>query len=45
MSHCGKCGGCCGGCGAMELTAGEIEMLRLLAQYPFLPVVRRRNTV
>ena len=43
MSHCGKCGGCCGGCGAMELTAGEIEMLRLLAQYPFLPVARRAD--
>ena len=43
MSHCGKCGGGCGGCGAMELTAGEIEMLRLLAQYPFLPVARRAD--
>lgn len=44
MSHCGKCGGCCGGCGAMELTEGEIEMLRLLAQYPFLPVARRADS-
>ena len=44
MSHCGKCGGCCGGCSAMELTEGEIEMLRLLAQYPFLPVARRADS-
>ena len=36
------CGGCCGNCGScMELTLGEIEMLRLLSQIPFLPVARR----
>ena len=39
------CGGCCGSCGSsggcMELTLGEIEMLRLLSQIPFLPVARR----
>ena len=45
MSGCNGCGGSCGGCngcgGAMELTAGEIAMLRELAQIPFLPVARR----
>lgn len=47
MSNCENCSGCtgCGGCsgcgGAMELTQGEIEMLRTLAQIPFLPVARR----
>ena len=38
--NCGSCGSCgCGGC--MELTVGEIEMLGLLAQIPFLPVARK----
>lgn len=45
MSGCGGCCGNCGSCGnsggCMELTLGEIEMLRLLAQIPFLPVARR----
>ena len=42
MSKCGSCCGSCGGCGAsMELTAGEIRMLRRLGQIPFLPVARR----
>ena len=45
MSGCGGCCGSCGSCGnsggCMELTSGEIEMLRLLAQIPFLPVVRK----
>lgn len=45
MSGCGGCCGSCGSCGAsggcMELTMGEIEMLRLLAQIPFLPVARK----
>lgn len=47
MANCENCSGCtgCGGCsgcgGAMELTQGEIEMLRTLAQIPFLPVARR----
>ena len=42
MSKCGKCCGRCGGCsgGALELTAGEIDMLQKLSQIPFLPVVR-----
>ena len=41
----GGCGGSCGSCGAaggcMELTVGEIGMLRTLAQIPFLPVARK----
>ena len=48
MANCNSCGGCgggCGGCGgcsgALELTRGEIEMLRTLAQIPFLPVARK----
>ena len=40
-SACGGCGGCSGCAGAMELTQGEIEMLRSLAQIPFLPVARK----
>ena len=42
MSGCnGHCQGC-GGCGKqLELTAGEITMLRTLGQIPFLPVARR----
>ena len=44
MSNCNSCGKGCGGCsgcaGALELTVGEIEMLRTLAQIPFLPVAR-----
>ena len=45
MSGCGGCCGSCGSCGnsggCMELTLGEIEMLRLLSQIPFLPVARK----
>lgn len=47
MHDCNTCSGCtnCGGCsgcgGAMELTLGEIEMLRTLSQIPFLPVARK----
>ena len=45
MSGCGGCCGNCGSCGnsggCMELTVGEIEMLRTLAQIPFLPVARK----
>ena len=48
MAHdCGNCSGCssscagCGGCrGALELNAGELEMLDTLARIPFLPVAR-----
>ena len=45
MSGCSGCCGSCGSCGSsngcMELTLGEIEMLHLLSQIPFLPVARR----
>ena len=44
MSACGSCGNCggCAGCSAeLELTEGEIEMLRTLGQIPFLPVARK----
>jgi len=38
---CGACcGGSCTGCGgALELTRGELDLLQLFAQIPFLPVV------
>ena len=48
MGNCGNCKGNCGGCsgctgcgGAMELTEGEIAMVRTLGQIPFLPVARK----
>lgn len=47
MPDCANCTGCtnCGGCtgcgGALELSRGEIEMLRTLGQIPFLPVARK----
>lgn len=47
MSGCGHCSGnceSCGGCqGALVLTEGEAELLRKLAQIPFLPVARRAD--
>lgn len=40
-NHCGACcGGSCGG-GALELTEGELTLLRRFAQLPFLPAARR----
>ena len=48
MGNCGNCKGNCGGCsgctgcgGAIELTKGEIAMVRTLGQIPFLPVARK----
>ena len=48
MGNCGNCKGNCGGCsgctgcgGSMELTEGEITMVRTLGQIPFLPVARK----
>ena len=50
MSECNGCGGSCGTCGsyggcgggnALELSEGEIQMLRRLSQIPFLPVARK----
>lgn len=38
-----SCAGC-GGCGkALELTRQELDLLRTLAQIPFLPVARRSD--
>ena len=49
MSGCNGCGGSCGTCGgcgggnALELSEGEIWMLKSLSQIPFLPVARRMD--
>ncbi len=44
MGTCGHCSGNCAGCagcsGCLELTQGEVRMLRTLGQIPFLPVAR-----
>ena len=47
--ECGhnRCGACCGGIcggGALELTAPELDLLRRLAEIPFLPVARTRDS-
>ena len=43
----GDCKGCdrnCGGCGkVLELSQGEIDLLRALGQYSFLPVARKTD--
>ena len=50
MSECNGCGGSCGTCGscggcgggnALELSEGEIFLLKTLSQIPFLPVARK----
>lgn len=38
--NCGSCNGCAK---VLELTEGEIEMLRTLGQYAFLPIARRAD--
>ena len=39
---CDHCTGGCGGCAReLTLTKGELEMLRKLAQIPFLPIARK----
>lgn len=39
---CENCAGGCGGCAReLTLTEGEVEMLRKLAQIPFLPIARK----
>lgn len=44
---CHKCSGNCAACsgcaGALELTEGELHLLRCLGQYPFLPVARKTS--
>lgn len=42
MSDCNSCSGGCGGCAKeLTLTPGELDMLKKLAQIPFLPIARR----
>ena len=44
MSHCNHNCASCGGCAAtLELTDGEIGLLRELGQFSFLPVARRAD--
>ena len=38
--NCGSCNGCAK---VLELTEGEIEMLRTLGQFAFLPIARRAD--
>ena len=45
MSGCGNCCGNCGGCGELVLSEGEIALLQQLAQFPFLPVARRADSM
>jgi len=45
MSGCGNCCGSCGGCGELILSDGEIQILHTLAQIPFLPVVRKADSM
>ena len=43
MACNGNCGAC-SGCGkALELTRGELDLLNVLAQIPFLPVARKAD--
>ena len=46
MSGCNNCSGnchSCSGCSAITLNEGELHILQLLGQIPFLPVVRNAN--
>ncbi len=44
MSDCKGCCGSCGGCGkTLELSRGEVDLLRCLGQYSFLPVARKAD--
>lgn len=47
MGNCGGCGGNCGSCGgcagSLVLTEKEIDLLKLLGQMAFLPVVRKAS--
>lgn len=38
--NCANCRGCVG---VLELTEGEVELLRTLGQYAFLPIARRAD--
>ena len=39
------CCGNCGGCGELVLSEGEVALLQQLAQFPFLPVARRADSM
>lgn len=44
MSDCKNCAGGCSGCGkVLELSRGELDLLRALGQYSFLPVARKKD--
>ena len=47
MGNCGSCTGNCGSCGgcagSLVLTEKEVELLQLLGQVAFLPVVRKAS--
>ena len=44
MGNCKGCSGGCGGCGkTLELSQGELDLLRALGQYSFLPVARKAD--
>ena len=44
MAGCNGCSGNCGGCGkTLELSQGEVDLLRSLGQYSFLPVARKAD--
>ncbi len=45
MAGCEKCCGSCGGCGELVLSPGEVGLLNLLAQIPFLPVARHAGSM
>lgn len=39
----GNCGGCSGCGSSLELSRGEIDLLQVLEQVPFLPIARRAD--
>ena len=46
MADCANCGGCssCSGCSqSLELSQGELDLLRALGQFSFLPVARKAD--
>ena len=47
MENCKGCSGGCGGCSGcgkcLELSRGELDLLRALGQYSFLPVARKAD--
>lgn len=43
--QCSTCGGCNGCGGSLTMTSGEITVLKLFGQIPFLPVARCADTM